>query len=113
MDVPISFSVIYANTLSKCCNTNQIYSSAFLRGLCVRFLSRRRRTPGLRRRHGAIKIKILFNKRINRMIITAFLAFFAVASLVAPAIAADKQLKSVAVTVGDLGNPFFVQVAHG
>jgi ribose transport system substrate-binding protein len=27
--------------------------------------------------------------------------------------AADKELKSVGVTVGDLGNPFFVQIAHG
>jgi ribose transport system substrate-binding protein len=27
--------------------------------------------------------------------------------------AADKELKSVAVTVGDLGNPFFVQIARG
>jgi ribose transport system substrate-binding protein len=26
---------------------------------------------------------------------------------------ADKQLKSVGLTVGDLGNPFFVQIAHG
>jgi ribose transport system substrate-binding protein len=56
---------------------------------------------------------LFFNKRINRMRIKALLAFFAVASLVASAVAADKQLKSVAVTVGDLGNPFFVQVAHG
>ena len=29
------------------------------------------------------------------------------------ALAADKQLKSVGLTVGDLGNPFFVQIAHG
>ena len=29
------------------------------------------------------------------------------------AFAADKQLKSVGLTVGDLGNPFFVQIAHG
>jgi ribose transport system substrate-binding protein len=27
--------------------------------------------------------------------------------------AADKELKSVGLTVGDLGNPFFVQIAHG
>jgi ribose transport system substrate-binding protein len=27
--------------------------------------------------------------------------------------AADKELNSVGVTVGDLGNPFFVQIAHG
>ena len=25
----------------------------------------------------------------------------------------EKQLNSVAATVGDLGNPFFVQIAHG
>jgi ribose transport system substrate-binding protein len=29
------------------------------------------------------------------------------------ALAADKELKSVGLTVGDLGNPFFVQIAHG
>jgi ribose transport system substrate-binding protein len=29
------------------------------------------------------------------------------------ALAADKVLKSVGLTVGDLGNPFFVQIAHG
>ena len=34
-------------------------------------------------------------------------------ALVAPLSAAEKELKSVAVTVGDLGNPFFVQIAHG
>jgi ribose transport system substrate-binding protein len=30
-----------------------------------------------------------------------------------PALAAAKKLNSVALTVGDLGNPFFVQIAHG
>jgi ribose transport system substrate-binding protein len=35
------------------------------------------------------------------------------AALVMPLRAAEKELKSVAVTVGDLGNPFFVQIAHG
>ena len=34
-------------------------------------------------------------------------------ALVAPLSAADKELKSVAVSVGDLGNPFFVQIARG
>jgi ribose transport system substrate-binding protein len=33
-------------------------------------------------------------------------------SLTAP-LFAQKKLNSVAVTVGDLGNPFFVQIAHG
>jgi len=31
----------------------------------------------------------------------------------AHALAAEKELKSVGLTVGDLGNPFFVQIAHG
>ena len=35
------------------------------------------------------------------------------AALVAPLHAAEKELKSAAVTVGDLGNPFFVQIARG
>src|SRR6202007_3451569 len=30
-----------------------------------------------------------------------------------PASAETKKLNSVALTVGDLGNPFFVQIAHG
>jgi ribose transport system substrate-binding protein len=34
-------------------------------------------------------------------------------ALVAPLSAAEKELKSVGVTVGDLGNPFFVQIARG
>jgi ribose transport system substrate-binding protein len=35
------------------------------------------------------------------------------ASLSASAWAADKKFNSLAVTVGDLGNPFFVQITHG
>jgi ribose transport system substrate-binding protein len=35
------------------------------------------------------------------------------AALVGSLQAAEKELKSVAVTVGDLGNPFFVQIARG
>src|SRR5437868_5895746 len=42
-----------------------------------------------------------------------FLALLFSTGLVLPAFAADKQLKSVGLTVGDLGNPFFVQIAHG
>jgi len=34
-------------------------------------------------------------------------------SLVLPAYAADRPLRSVGLTVGDLGNPFFVQIAKG
>ena len=33
--------------------------------------------------------------------------------LAGQALAADKELKSVGLTVGDLGNPFFDQIAHG
>lgn len=43
--------------------------------------------------------------------IPLFLLF--VMGLAAHAFAADKELKSVGLTVGDLGNPFFVQIAHG
>ena len=35
------------------------------------------------------------------------------AALIVPLRAAEKELKSAAVTVGDLGNPFFVQIARG
>jgi ribose transport system substrate-binding protein len=33
--------------------------------------------------------------------------------LTQPSFAQSKKLNSVALTVGDLGNPFFVQIAHG
>jgi ribose transport system substrate-binding protein len=41
------------------------------------------------------------------------LCLFIGAALVAPLHAAEKELKSAAVTAGDLGNPFFVQIARG
>jgi ribose transport system substrate-binding protein len=50
--------------------------------------------------------------KINRLS-KLFLALLFSTGLLLPAFAADKQLKSVGLTVGDLGNPFFVQVAHG
>jgi ribose transport system substrate-binding protein len=39
-------------------------------------------------------------------------AFLLAVGLTAP-LFAQKKLNAVAVTVGDLGNPFFVQIAHG
>jgi ribose transport system substrate-binding protein len=50
--------------------------------------------------------------RIIRLFETSLFLFFAM-SLAAQALAADKELKSVGLTVGDLGNPFFNQIAHG
>ena len=51
------------------------------------------------------------NKSIRiRIKISLCLLFFA--GLAAP-VFAQKKLDVVAVTVGDLGNPFFVQIAHG
>jgi ribose transport system substrate-binding protein len=38
---------------------------------------------------------------------------FVAVCLAGQSFAADKELKSVGLTVGDLGNPFFVQIAHG
>jgi ribose transport system substrate-binding protein len=52
------------------------------------------------------------NMKIHNLLKPAFCLLVGT-SLVAPLRAADKELKSVAVTVGDLGNPFFVQIAHG
>jgi ribose transport system substrate-binding protein len=46
-----------------------------------------------------------------RLRVAAFLLF--AAGFATYTFAADKQLKSVGLTVGDLGNPFFVQIAHG
>jgi ribose transport system substrate-binding protein len=50
--------------------------------------------------------------KITQSFAVRLMLFFAV-SLAAHALAAEKQLKSVGLTVGDLGNPFFVQIAHG
>ena len=41
------------------------------------------------------------------------LFLFLAMGMAAHALAADKELKSVGLTVGDLGNPFFIQIAHG
>ncbi len=40
-------------------------------------------------------------------------SLLAASVLAVPAFAQGKKLDAVAVTVGDLGNPFFVQIAHG
>ena len=50
--------------------------------------------------------------RINQSFEMRLFLFF-VTGLAAQALAAEKELKSVGLTVGDLGNPFFVQIAHG
>jgi ribose transport system substrate-binding protein len=44
---------------------------------------------------------------------TTMAFLFVAVSLVGHLFAADKELKAVGLTVGDLGNPFFVQIAHG
>jgi ribose transport system substrate-binding protein len=49
---------------------------------------------------------------ISRTILKAAGALVLAISMTAP-VFAQKKLNSVAVTVGDLGNPFFVQIAHG
>lgn len=53
--------------------------------------------------------------KFNRSIwpgIKISLSFFLFLGLAAP-VFAEKKLNSVGLTVGDLGNPFFVQIAHG
>ena len=55
------------------------------------------------------------NMRTNKSIqfgIKTSLCFLFLVGLAAP-VFAQKKLNAVAVTVGDLGNPFFVQIAHG
>ncbi len=55
------------------------------------------------------------NMRTNKSIqfgIKTSLCFLFLLALAAP-VFAQKKLNAVAVTVGDLGNPFFVQIAHG
>jgi ribose transport system substrate-binding protein len=53
----------------------------------------------------------MFMRIVQSFEVRLFL-FFAM-GLAAQAFAAEKELKSVGITVGDLGNPFFVQIAHG
>jgi ribose transport system substrate-binding protein len=50
--------------------------------------------------------------RIIRSFVTPLLLFLAMGPA-KQTLAADKELKSVGLTVGDLGNSFFVQIAHG
>jgi ribose transport system substrate-binding protein len=55
------------------------------------------------------------NMRTNKLIrfgIKTSLCFLFFVGLAAP-VFAQKKLNAVAVTVGDLGNPFFVQIVHG
>ena len=52
---------------------------------------------------------ILTVRRPTRTMASLFVAVCLAGQL----FAADKELKSVGLTVGDLGNPFFVQIAHG
>ena len=51
--------------------------------------------------------------KIPHTLTTRFCFALGAAALLGPLQAAEKELKSVAVTVGDLGNPFFVQIARG
>jgi ribose transport system substrate-binding protein len=48
-----------------------------------------------------------------RLFFAASLSLITAVALTTPAFAQNKKFNSVAVTVGDLGNPFFVQIAHG
>ncbi len=50
---------------------------------------------------------------ISRIGFRAAFGLCLAAATSSPGIAQSKKLNSVAVTVGDLGNPFFVQIAHG
>jgi ribose transport system substrate-binding protein len=49
---------------------------------------------------------------INSLLKTS-LCLLAATLLATPTRAADKELKSLAITVGDLGNPFFLQIVNG
>ncbi|MBV9997840.1 MAG: ABC transporter, partial [Verrucomicrobia bacterium] len=48
-----------------------------------------------------------------RLLCAASLSLITAVALTPPASAQNKKFNAVAVTVGDLGNPFFVQIAHG
>jgi ribose transport system substrate-binding protein len=68
-------------------------------------------------RHVAIVIKpeqpITVAMKILHTLTKSLCFALGAAALLAPLQAAEKELKSVGVTVGDLGNPFFVQIARG
>jgi ribose transport system substrate-binding protein len=49
----------------------------------------------------------------SRIGILATVSLLLASLVTTPTFAATKKLESVALTVGDLGNPFFVQIAHG
>jgi ribose transport system substrate-binding protein len=49
----------------------------------------------------------------SRIGIPATVSLLLASLVTTPTFAATKKLESVALTVGDLGNPFFVQIAHG
>jgi ribose transport system substrate-binding protein len=55
----------------------------------------------------------MIKSSISRLKFQFVLALFLPVAVCSSAFAQNKQLNSVAVTVGDLGNPFFVQIAHG
>jgi ribose transport system substrate-binding protein len=48
-----------------------------------------------------------------RNLLKTSLCLLAATFLAAPTQAADKELKAVGITLGDLGNPFFVQIVNG
>lgn len=52
-------------------------------------------------------------KTFLRSFFTPCLSLLAAATLTTPGLAQGKKLNSIALTVGDLGNPFFVQIQHG
>src|SRR5260370_32072059 len=52
------------------------------------------------------------NQKFHRLFFVASLSLLATATLTTQ-VFAQAKLKSVAVAVNDLGNPFFVQVVHG
>lgn len=81
-----------------------------MEGHTVDFLVRDARQPGASRinppetpRHFMTRLRLPF----------LFATFALATAILASAAAAPRALKSVGLTVGDLGNPFFVQVAKG
>jgi ribose transport system substrate-binding protein len=52
-------------------------------------------------------------RKFPQFLFTASLSLAAAVALATPGFAQGKKLNSVALTVGDLGNPFFIQIEHG
>ena len=65
------------------------------------------------KRSPRLPIRNMIQSHSLRLLFAASLTLAISATLITSGFAQDKKLNAVAMSVGDLGNPFFVQIAHG